>query len=177
MPNILAKVLTKPEFEAGEQGLCQGQTLDYGRTTHTYRGFGWSVYNTSSKLAIDIEVNGEKYEVWLDGFFKKTIGSLHKNVRALIEQTTPETIEVEVAYGQKGTKYYKATQAALHAWLIRFWEAAFSADNMRALRTFGSRFFGYDRSGYNYFVHNEMKKEADRLQLLFTDQVSELRCR
>lgn len=125
----IAKVLREEvNYEPGSFQLVQG-VKDYyedrqeGSARFTNRGSGWGSYSRSSTLAVGIEVEGKNYEIWIDFFFKKYVGQLTQNIRDLIGKTTPEEIEVTQHTGRKGTAYYKPTEAALQAWLLRFWQA------------------------------------------------------
>lgn len=83
------------------------------------RGFGWGQYSEPSKLTLHHEVNGEKYETWIDYFFKNHLGALREEVREAIKATMPETIRVQEQVSRRGTLYYVVPTSELQKWLTR----------------------------------------------------------
>ncbi|MBI3956766.1 MAG: hypothetical protein HY340_02145 [Candidatus Kerfeldbacteria bacterium] len=83
------------------------------------RGSGWWDVWTPSKLILHITVDGEPFEVWIDHFFKRTVGRLTSKRRDRIVATMPPTIEVVPQTGKTGRRYYTVPDPALNAWLDR----------------------------------------------------------
>jgi hypothetical protein len=112
------------EYRAGSYELTQGVKggsagKSIGGKFFRSRGYGWGEHIEKSKLILHVIVLKERFEIWVDYFFKDNLGRLTEKRRVLIEQTMPKTVEVEEAEGQKGTKYYEVSEADLEAWLTR----------------------------------------------------------
>lgn len=90
-----------------------------GRTHVSDRGTGWADVVTPSKLILTVEIENGAHEIWIDRFFKKTVGRLTAKRRDLIRAAMPVTIEVERQVGRQGTEYYSVPEPELAAWLHR----------------------------------------------------------
>lgn len=162
-----AKVLKDElRYSEGSFHLTQGvkRGASDGETSQGYfqnRGYGWGSYAESSTLALPVLVDGKKYELWIDYFWKARVGTLVNHIRQLIAETAPEEIEVEKKTGRKGTVYFKATSAAMDSWLKRFWEKALADADAKRVNQLAKRFLrrkkNYEPEAHD-FVQNLLNK-------------------
>ena len=107
----------KYELVQGVSGICSGQVVN-GRYYRS-RGTGWGERIKTSKLILHATIQGQPHEIWIDRFFKRTVGRLTSKRRDIIARGMPQEIEVEQKEGRRGTTYYHVTEAELRAWLDR----------------------------------------------------------
>lgn len=88
----------------------------YIRTT---QGYGWEKCIRPSKLIISIQVDNRIYDVWIDRYFKDTIGKLTAKRIDAIKQAMPETIQVYECETRSGDIYFNIEESELDAWRIR----------------------------------------------------------
>jgi hypothetical protein len=81
------------------------------------RGTGWMERVTPSKLILDVEIDGERREIWIDHFFKRNFGRLIKKRRDDIRAAMPTEVEVESKVSARGTAYYVVPDRVLETWL------------------------------------------------------------
>jgi len=101
----------------------------------------------------------EKYEIWVDRFFKSNVGRLTENVRDLIEFTMPRVMNVQRANRKDGSVYYKPLPASLNSWLMDFWNIAIiegSKTLINRLEEFSSLHGGVDK--YLEFIQAEQRE-------------------
>ncbi|MBO3319848.1 hypothetical protein CYK62_00870 [Clostridium perfringens] len=83
---------------------------------HHEQGFGWEKQITPSRLILTVKIEDSYYEIWVDRFFKDTIGKLTKNRREKLFQSMPEIINVERFEKNNGDVYYIADENDLYKW-------------------------------------------------------------
>lgn len=80
-------------------------------------------HHTPCVLSFRAMIDGQEQDVWIDKFFRNTVGRLTERRRKFIIQTAPEELEVET--NERG--YYKVVERDLMVWLHRFWKAGLEA--------------------------------------------------
>ncbi len=73
----------------------------------------------SGHYIVDVEIDSVRYAVWIESPIKAMLGMIDELVRTAIEKTAPETIEVHLQVGRKGTTYYKVDQDHIEDWVDR----------------------------------------------------------
>lgn len=113
------------EYEGGRCFISQGikggskiKSIGNGYTQFPQNG-GWAKNIKPSKLILIIKVNGKIYSTWIDRYFKDEFKRLTEKRRTIIEQTMPETVEVEEFRKKDGSEYFVVTEKSLKKWLIR----------------------------------------------------------
>lgn len=112
-------------YDAGEfsitQGHKRGERGHYTKSGYYVNpiGFGNATICRGSKLILDVEVDGIKYAVWIDRFFKDNWGKLTAKRRYAIEQTAPSTVFLNEQKACSGSVYYTVHEQDMIAWLDR----------------------------------------------------------
>jgi len=112
-------------YEAGSYVLTSGHKASErnhyseSRGYVRQRGFGWASEFKPSKLILDVSIDGKRYEVWVDRFFKEQIGRLTENRKNVIISTVPKMVNVEKHETCSGSIYYTVTEADMQEWLER----------------------------------------------------------
>lgn len=83
------------------------------------RGTGWGERVIPSRLVLEVEINGQREEIWIDRFFKTKVGKLTEKRRDVIRATMPLEVKVEEHVGRKGSKYFTLLESELATWLQR----------------------------------------------------------
>lgn len=108
-------------YQQGDFGISQG-IKGGGQPGRSYykkgrrcvqQGNGWQTEYTPSKLILTIETKTGYAEVWVDRFFKDTVGRLTKKRREKLKRSMPETIRV---HRDEGSSYFYADERDLDAW-------------------------------------------------------------
>lgn len=111
-------------YEAGDYSIGQGITGGGipGRScykkgkVHQQQGCGWEKQITPSRLILIVEINGSYHEVWVDKFFKDSVGRLTTNRIEKIVQNMPEKICVNEYEKADGSVYYTVDESSLYMW-------------------------------------------------------------
>lgn len=113
----------KVKYSAGDYYTSQRESgRQAGRITYkngykkTNEGNGYASNVKSSKLILTIEVDGQYHETWIDKYFKENIGRLTEKRVGIIEDTMPETVQVEENESTSGKTYYTVEEKSLDKW-------------------------------------------------------------
>lgn len=127
---MITGTVNRIRYEAGEFTITQGHK--YGERGHYTKrghyvhpiGFGNAKEYKSSKLILDVTVEGWSYDVWVDRFFKDNWGKLTAGRRYAIEETIPDTVVLDEHTTYSGTTYYTVCELDMIAWLHRAMKVA-----------------------------------------------------
>lgn len=112
-------------YEAGEFAISQGHKCGerghYTKSGHYVNpiGFGNATVCKSSKLVLEVDVDGDRYDVWVDRFFKDNWGRLTAGRRYAIEKTAPDIVSLDEHTTYSGNIYYTICEPDMITWLHR----------------------------------------------------------
>jgi hypothetical protein len=84
---------------------------------HWDNGNGWQENFKTSKLTLIVEVEKEKYDIWIDKFFKSRSIRLVDSIREKLKNSMPDVVNVIKTVSPRGTIYYKVSEFDLEKWL------------------------------------------------------------
>lgn len=111
-------------YEPGEFYITQGHK-GYERKhrnklgqTVTPTGFGWGTVSKSSRITVDVNVNGKCREVFVDHFFKDNWGKLTAGRVQAIKETVPDELSLIENTTYSGGTYYTVKEEDMYEWLV-----------------------------------------------------------
>lgn len=113
-------------YEKGDYYLSQRESgRQAGKVSYkngykkTNRGTGWASNVKPSRLVLTIEIEGDYFEVWVDRYFKDSVGKLTEKRVIAITNAMPSVVNVHECTTYSGDIYYVADDACLDAWKNR----------------------------------------------------------
>lgn len=111
-------------YEAGDYSTGQGISgggipersyFNKGKV-HQQQGFGWEKQITPSRLILIVEINGSYHEIWVDRFFKDSVGKVTAKRIEKLDENMPEKIRVNEYEKADGGIYYTVDENDLYKW-------------------------------------------------------------
>lgn len=97
-------------------GGVPGNDVIRGGVIQAQQGNGWAKEIAPSRLVLTVDVGGAYHHVYVDRFFKDSVGRLTVKRRAKLAENIPETIAVDEFESVNGTKFYVAKEEDLIRW-------------------------------------------------------------
>lgn len=83
---------------------------------HEMQGFGWQKDVAPSRLILTVQHKHGYSEIYVDRFFKDTVGRLTEKRRGKLKRAMPEEIEI---HRNGGNSFFQADEKDLYAWKDR----------------------------------------------------------
>lgn len=81
-------------------------------------GYGFATCIKPSRLILTSQINGCIHEVWIDGYFKDSIGRLTSKRITALNSTIPKEMNFYECESNSGRIYYVANEDDLNSWRI-----------------------------------------------------------